>query len=223
MSRPSLSGQRRREAELAGLLQELFSVEELYRLVAHEFGDEVHASVAWDRARAMVVFDVARRLRQRGHVPQLLEVLQRERPGKRDDIDAVAALWAMPGGNSPPSEDRRVTRGLWVAGALLLSVAGAGAIASEWPAPHEPAKNITPLDPSASASASPEASSEAEAEEVPATAPATTEEPTRKPATKPYGDRSDCCAFCSATSKPCRNTCIPRTRECHYGPGCACS
>jgi hypothetical protein len=159
-----LSGQRRREAELAGLLQELFTVQELSRLVILEFGGKVHASVAWGKSLDVIACDVVCRLKQRGLEFQLLEVLQRERPGKRDDIDAVAALWAMPGGNSPPSEDRRVTRGLWVAGALLLSVAGAGAIASEWPAPHEPAKNITPLDPSASASASPEASSEAEAE-----------------------------------------------------------
>lgn len=206
MSRPTFSERAQREAALAALLQELFTVEELSRLVVHEFGDQVHASVAWDRPRATVVYDVARRLSQRGRVPQLLDALPHARPFRRADIESVAARWSAAPASAHPPEDRRVTRSRWAAGALLLSVAAAGAVATVWTtAPHEPAQNVAPLDPS------------------PAPAPATQDEPASRPASRSSGDRSDCCRQCGATSKVCGNSCISLNMECHQGPGCACS
>jgi hypothetical protein len=36
-------------------------------------------------------------------------------------------------------------------------------------------------------------------------------------------DPSSCCTVCSEAAKPCGDTCISRSRECHRGPGCACT
>lgn len=215
MSRPTFGGQARREAALAALLPELFTVQELSRLIVLEFGDKVHASVAWQGSLETIACDVVCRLNQRGRVPQLLDALPRERPYKQADIDVVAAQWPAPEERAATQEEgRRVARGRWAA--VLLSMATAGAVASVWPGgPHEPAKNVRPLEPPPVSATT--------AAEAPVTAPATADTPTDRPASKSYGDRSDCCRVCGPTSKACRNTCIPRARVCHYGPGCACS
>jgi len=219
MNYSRLGGKVQREGALAMLLQELFSTEELSRLVVNTFGDRVHASIAWDRPRATVVCDVVRCLSQRGHVAQLFGILYRERKLRRADIDPVAELWLR--SMSPPSVSAspgtayskdawspggRV--GLRSKGALLFTafaaVAGSLAVLCTT------------------------TSGEAPRETIPAERPSSgqDEEPNAEAGRRSSGsrERRDCCMTCGATSKACGDSCIALDKQCHKGPGgCACS
>ncbi|MEZ4380181.1 MAG: hypothetical protein R3A79_02445 [Nannocystaceae bacterium] len=190
----------RREEALEELLLDLFTTSELRRLVQHEFGDRVHACVSWSQPQAAVVSELVRRLKQRGLIPQLLDVLVREREERRADIETVCELFStVPAHPLPqPPQPRRAGVPFAKAAALLLTLVASGVGLT----------NILTSDdaPSDGATAEPDALQETALGE------------------KPESPSKTCCKVCgSATSQACGDSCIPKDKTCTKDTGCACS
>lgn len=215
MNDSAWDAQTSREGALASLLQDLFSTEELSRLIAHEFGDRVHAAISWDRPRATVVEQVVRGLRKRGLVRQLFDALRRERAFRRSDIEPVAELWTAVAFQSAPvcqsqshASSGTSARSL---GAFLLgaaaAVGGSFAVLS-LASPTEEAHELVPVS---------------EQEERPSYEADRASEKVDE-GSRHRKDRDACCRTCGMTTKACGDSCIARDKQCHKGPGgCACS
>ncbi len=81
------------ERALADCLKDLFDPQELLRMVSYMDRDLYHEITGRNLGLSALAAEVARMVCQRGLVENLLQVLYRERPGRRRDIDNVAGLW----------------------------------------------------------------------------------------------------------------------------------